>query len=165
MVMELIKGGNLREYLVKNHSKLDLKKQLIQLHSIAQGLQAIHAQGLIHHDLHAGNILDQGGIANPTDNTTYITDLVLSHPVSETDNSKVYGLLPYVAPEVLQGQPYSQASDVYSFGIVAYELLTGVPPYAEYAHDSALGAKICVGLRPRFSIKIPPLLEDLINKC
>jgi serine/threonine protein kinase len=52
----------------------------------------------------------------------YVTDLGLSRPVNaKKEEREVYGVLPYVAPEVLQGQPYTQASDVYSFGIVAYE--------------------------------------------
>jgi len=45
----------------------------------------------------------------------------LSKPVNVKDKKKVFGVLPYVAPEVLQGQPYTQMADIYSFGIVAYE--------------------------------------------
>jgi serine/threonine protein kinase len=73
--------------------------------------------------------------------------------------------MPYVAPEVLREKPYTQASDVYSFGIVAYEVLSGLPPYYDQEHDIFLGVQICKGLRPKFKIKIPQLLEDLINRC
>ncbi|CAG8604608.1 11086_t:CDS:2, partial [Paraglomus occultum] len=94
----------------------------------------------------------------------YISDLGLCRPVNETDNSKVYGVLPYIAPEVLRGEPYTQAADIYSFGMVATEVLTGCPPFAEYAHDTALALRICAGLRPEFKIKIPQLLADLISR-
>ncbi|CAI2182458.1 9780_t:CDS:2 [Funneliformis geosporum] len=123
------------------------------------GLKEIHKKGLIHRDLHIGNILNHGiGL-------TYITDLGLCQPVNEADKDKIYGVLPYVAPEVLRRKPYTRAADIYSFGIVAYEILSGFPPYYEYAHDEFLATKICQGLRPNFTIKIPQLLEDLIKRC
>uniref|UniRef100_U9TEN0 Protein kinase domain-containing protein n=1 Tax=Rhizophagus irregularis (strain DAOM 181602 / DAOM 197198 / MUCL 43194) TaxID=747089 RepID=U9TEN0_RHIID len=48
---------------------------------------------------------------------------------------KIYGVLPYVAPEVLRGKEYTQKSDIYGFGIIAYEICTGFPPYYDIAHD------------------------------
>src|SRR4051794_23457765 len=92
------------------------------------------------------------------------------------DKGKVYGIIPYVAPEVLRGHPYTQASDIYSFSMIMYEVFTsGLPPYAVYdekekyykeiPHDLTLQLKIMEGERPKFSTKIPQLLEDLINQC
>ncbi|CAG8551785.1 877_t:CDS:2 [Cetraspora pellucida] len=52
MVMDYARGGNLRDHLQKNNKKLDLKKKLIQLQSIAGGLQSIHKKGLVHKDFH-----------------------------------------------------------------------------------------------------------------
>ncbi|GBC49633.1 kinase-like domain-containing protein [Rhizophagus irregularis DAOM 181602=DAOM 197198] len=73
--------------------------------------------------------------------------------------------IPYVAPEVLRGKEYTQASDIYGFGIIAYEICTGFPPYYDIAHDEFLAMKICKGLRPRSNYKIPQLIFDLINQC
>jgi serine/threonine protein kinase len=73
--------------------------------------------------------------------------------------------LPYVAPEVLRGQSYTQASDIYSLGIVTYEIFNGLPPYYEFSHDEFLAVKICQGLRPKFQKKIPQLLYDLVTTC
>src|SRR5207302_700057 len=97
----------------------------------------------------------------------YITDLGLSRPVNETDDGKVYGVMPYVAPEVLQRGEYTQKSDIYSFGIIATEILIGIPSYYNIPHDQFLAIKICQGLRPEFlnKFKIPPLLTDLIKRC
>jgi len=67
---------------------------------------------------------------------------------------------------VLRGQLYTQASDIYSLGIIAYELFSGLPPYYNISHNKFLGLKICQGLRPELdNIRIPRLLKDLIRKC
>src|SRR5205085_3382250 len=71
----------------------------------------------------------------------------------------------YVAPEVLRGKEYTQASDIYGFGIIAYEVCTGLPPYHNIAHVEFLAIKICQGLRPKSDYKIPQLILDVIKKC
>ncbi|CAI2201888.1 13213_t:CDS:1, partial [Funneliformis geosporum] len=119
----------------------------------------IHQKSLVHRDFHAGNILNNNV-------NSFITDLGLCRPVNKENKEKnIYGVLPYVAPEVLKSKQYTSASDIYSFGIVAYEVLSGLPPYYDLAHDGLLGLAICQGLRPQFKIKFPQLLEALINKC
>ena len=85
--------------------------------------------------------------------------------ISQDSNKKIYGVLPYVAPEVLRGKEYTQASDIYGFGIIAYELCTGLPPYHDIAHDELLAIRICQGLRPKSNYKIPQLILDIIQKC
>ncbi|CAH1761629.1 9935_t:CDS:10 [Entrophospora sp. SA101] len=125
MVMEYIVHGDLRKYL-KVYSSQDLLSfggKINQLENIISGLNFIHKKGLMHRDLHAGNILNRHM-------TCFITDLGLCRPANETDKSKVFGILPYVAPEVLTEKKYTQAADVYSFGIVATEILTALPPYS-----------------------------------
>ena len=82
------------------------------------------------------------------------------------DKKKIHGVLPYVAPEVLRGKTYTQAADVYSFGILACEILSGLPPYHNLPHNVFLASKICQGLRPKFNnVKVPLLLENLIDQC
>ena len=158
ILMEYIPDGNLQQFLKDNKLLLNFEHKINKLRSIVSGLNAIHKQNLVHHDFHAGNILNWGIIS-------YITDLGLCKPVGETNEDKIFGVLPYVAPEVLTGKPYTQASDVYSFGIIAYQVLSGLPPYYDKKHDEFLGTQICQGLRPKLQIKIPRLLEDLIKKC
>ncbi|POG71910.1 kinase-like domain-containing protein, partial [Rhizophagus irregularis DAOM 181602=DAOM 197198] len=152
MVMDL-KAGSLRQHLNNNFISLSWEKKLGCLLSIAFGLKGIHNKGLIHHDFHCENILSDFDI------NAYITDLGLCQPVnvksSQNSNKKIYGVLPYVAPEVLRGKKYTQASDIYGFGIIAYEICTGFPPYYDIAHDEFLAMKICKGLRPMSNYKIP----------
>src|SRR5581483_1769911 len=117
MVIEYAKYGSLRQYLNNHFNSLNWKDKLFNLYSIANGLGKVHNNGLIHRDFHCGNILN-----NYIDETR-ITDLGLCRPANmktQSDNGKVYGVLPYVAPEVLNGKEYTQASDIYGFGIVAY---------------------------------------------
>ncbi|POG78610.1 kinase-like domain-containing protein [Rhizophagus irregularis DAOM 181602=DAOM 197198] len=160
IVMEL-KKGSLRQHLDKDFNSLDWKKKLYMLQVISFGLEDIHSNGFIHHDFHCGNILSD------FNDKAFITDVGLCQPanmkISQEDNT--FGVLPYVAPEVLRGGVYTQVSDIYAFGIVAYEICTGFPPYHNVPHDEFLALKICEGLRPESNYKIPNLIFDIINQC
>src|SRR5205823_9840987 len=82
-----------------------------------------------------------------------------------TKKSNTYGVLPYIAPEILRGQIYTKASDIYSFSIIMYEVISGLPPYHDVSHDKILAIKICQGFRPKFNIKVPKLIVHLIKRC
>jgi serine/threonine protein kinase len=78
--------------------------------------------------------------------------LGLCRPASEQSNDgKIYGVLPYVAPEVLRGKQYSPAADIYSFGIVMNEFLSEEYPFGDVPHDYALARDIFDGVRPKVS--------------
>ena len=150
MVMEYIKNGSMNQYLLKNNNTISLFDKLGLLYNIARGLKEIHSKGFIHKDLHSGNILNQFGLWN------YITDLGLCKPVDEKGEEKIHGVLPYVAPEVLKGKKYTPSADIYSFGIITCEILSGLPPYHNLPHDKFLALKVCQGLRPKFNnVKVP----------
>src|SRR4051794_40361659 len=160
MVMEYIKNGSMSQYLKSNYNELTSFNKFISLYCIAQGLKVIHNKGFIHKDLHSGNILSYD------ESSCYITDLGLCKPVDEQDEKNIHGVLPYVAPEILRGKTYTQSADIYSFGILACEILSGLPPYHNLPHDEFLALKICQGLRPKFNnVKVPLLLENLIDQC
>ena len=76
-----------------------------------------------------------------------ISDLGLCwNNTSSTGNEKtVHGVLPYVAPEVLRGMPYTRAADVYSVGMIMYELWLGRPPFEGRDYDVPLAVDICSG--------------------
>ncbi|POG64370.1 kinase-like domain-containing protein [Rhizophagus irregularis DAOM 181602=DAOM 197198] len=165
MVMDL-KKGSLRQHLNNNFISMNWREKLLNLYYIAFGLEVIHNKGLIHNDFHCGNMLSD------FNEKAYITDLGLCQPANvkssqntQNSNKKIYGVLPYVAPEVLRGKEYTQQSDIYGFGIIAYEICTGFPPYYDIAHDEYLAMKICNGLRPKSNYKIPQLIFDIINQC
>ncbi|EXX79733.1 Rad53p [Rhizophagus irregularis DAOM 197198w] len=165
MVMEYANNGSLRQKLNKDFNSFGWDEKLYILRDIAYGLGNIHEKELTHQDFHSGNILN---IKRNSLSFANITDLGLCKPANEKvekRNKNVYGVLPYVAPEVLRGKEYMQASDVYSFGIIIYEIFNGLPPYYDMAHDELLAIKICRGLRPGFNIKVPQLIENIAKKC
>ncbi|RIA83260.1 kinase-like domain-containing protein, partial [Glomus cerebriforme] len=130
MVMKYMEKGNLRDYLRKrDYFSLEDKFRLLK--HIIQGLKDIHRKKLVHRDFHSGNIIvdviNEGG--HDEENVCRITDLGLSKLADEKDNSQVYGVMPYMAPEVLRGEPYTQKSDVYSLGMIMYEIVTDLPPF------------------------------------
>src|SRR5438034_10053742 len=137
----------LRQHLNNSFNSIDWLRKLKILYKIARGLNEIHEKGLIHHDFHCSNIL------NSNNNYTFITDLGLCQPANEKHSQnkykKVYGVLPYMAPKALGRKEYTQESDIYGFGIIAYEVCTGFPPNYNMAHEEFLAIKICQGLRPK----------------
>ena len=78
----------------------------------------------------------------------------------QKSNDKIYGVLPYIAPEVLYEKPYTVSSDIYSFGIIMTELSSGKPPFYKRKHDSGLVLAISNGLRPEFG-RTPEIYKRL----
>src|ERR1043165_1243921 len=86
--------------------------------------------------------------------------------VGNIDVTKIYGVMPYVAPEILRGNPYTQAADIYSFGIIMYFVAIGKQPFADCAHDEILALNICNGIRPEINEpEAPKCYIDLMKKC
>ncbi|GBC06591.1 hypothetical protein RclHR1_06940008 [Rhizophagus clarus] len=162
MVLKYAENGSLRNYLNESYNELTWENKIQYLWCIANGLNIIHEKELIHRDLHIGNILYFSDYAS-------ITDMGLCRPAdynkSENTKNSLYGVLPYIAPEILRKQNYTKAADVYSFGIIMYEVISGLPPYHDISHDKNLAIKICQGLRPRFNTKVPRLIVRLIKRC
>ncbi|RGB29973.1 kinase-like domain-containing protein [Rhizophagus diaphanus] len=136
------------------------------LRDIVIGLQSIHNEGLVHHDFHSGNIL-RHGYGNDSNNLdTYISDLGLCHPVDKNHTkSKVIGVLPYLAPEVLRGEKYTKAADIYSLGIIMWEITTSDKPFYDRSHDNRLAIEICSGLRPKLMPGTPECYAQVMQKC
>ncbi|GES90480.1 kinase-like domain-containing protein [Rhizophagus clarus] len=162
MVLLYCTNGNLRDHLINGSISLNCNKKIEHLTEIASGLLNIHSAGRVHKDFHSGNIL-YGSFGHP-----HISDLGMCQPANidnESNNEGSYGVLPYMAPEVLRGHPYEKASDIYSFGIVMNELMSEEIPYSNEPHDHTLAIKVCKGYRPKISEDTPKLIADLINKC
>ena len=98
---------------------------------------------------------------------TYISDFGLSGPANNERNldSKIYGVLPYIAPEVLNKEPYAFSSDIYSFGVIMAELSSGKSPFYKRKHDANLALAICNGLRPEFGKGTPEIYKKLAYRC
>ncbi|RIB27632.1 kinase-like domain-containing protein [Gigaspora rosea] len=149
MVFQYANKGSLYKYLASNFNKLDWENKLMHLIEISDELARIHKSGYVHCDFHSGNILlNQYSFFI----RSFITDLRLSKSLKElASKGDIYGVMPYIAPELLQGGKYTQASDIYSLGIIMAELSTGKRPFYGYSFDIGLALDICKGLRPGFS--------------
>ncbi|CAG8502073.1 11884_t:CDS:2, partial [Racocetra fulgida] len=161
-IMRYAPQGDLRRFLQKNFDKLTLDNKLNIAQSICLELQNIHAKGWVHGDLHSGNIL----LLNEED--VFISDFGLCRPINETKmpEKKIYGVIPNIAPEILLFQsPYSQAGDIYSLGIILWELACGIPAFSNRAHCVNLISDICNGLRPTTCHFAPPTYNDLLKRC
>ncbi|CAI2200171.1 410_t:CDS:1, partial [Funneliformis geosporum] len=95
-------------------------------------------------------------------------DLGLCKPVEyfqSFKNNNIYGVLPFVTPEVLRGQPYTLANDIYRFSMIMWEFIYGIPPFDNEAHDFLLALHICKGKRPKIIKNIPQCYINLLKKC
>ncbi|RHZ87136.1 hypothetical protein Glove_40g71 [Diversispora epigaea] len=164
MVLKYAKDGNLREYLKINFNNINWEQKLLNLYNLSYNLMNIHELDIVHQDFHPGNILSYN-----FKNNMFISDFGLSKLIGANPNNpekkNIFGVLPYIAPEVLSGEEYTKAADVYSFGIIAYEMVTGFSPYPDISHDSDLAIKICNGLRPKIPFHIPKLITRMIMRC
>src|SRR5205823_2472953 len=121
---------------------------------------------MVHRDFHTGNILLNEIDLMIHNSTIHISDMGLCGDVNNIDQNNIYGVIPYVAPEVLKGEPYTQAADIYSFGMVMYFVATGKQPFANRAHDGFLVLNICNGIRPEINeLEAPKCYTDLMKRC
>src|SRR5207248_2740659 len=160
LVMRYANGGCLTDYITKDFKNLKWKDKIEILYSIISGLSIIHQEKLVHHDFHSGNILHSYHLPLKM----MIADLGLSAPADQGPSS-IVGVLPYIAPEVLNGKSYTQKSDIYSFGILMSVISTGQQPFNDKDHGHGLMLKICEGLRPAFSNNTPKIYIELAYKC
>src|SRR6266498_5961656 len=91
-----------------------------------------------------------------------IQQQLISQYQSLTD---IYGVLPFVAPEILRGKPYTTASDIYSFSMIMWEFISGIPPFDDKEHNIYLALSICKGERPEIVENTPQCYIDLMKKC
>ncbi|RIB06258.1 kinase-like domain-containing protein, partial [Gigaspora rosea] len=137
-----------------------LEDKLPILAHIAYGLKIIHKEGLIHRDLHHGNILIHNNIS-------YISDFGLSLPYNreESTTHKLFGVVPFIAPEVLSKRQYTTKSDVYSFGIIMWMFTSGHLPFRDRRYDRDLAIEIFNGSRPQIINGTPSCFTNLMQRC
>ncbi|RHZ48277.1 hypothetical protein Glove_553g28 [Diversispora epigaea] len=165
MVLEYAKDGNLREYLKINFNNINWLQKLLNLYYLSERLMKIHRLDIVHQDFHPGNILSDDFNYNLKISDFGLSKLIGANP-NNPEKKNIFGLLPYIAPEVLNGdEEYTKAADVYSFGIIAYEMIAGFPPYLDIPHDKDLAMKICNGLRPKIPFHTPKLITRIIMRC
>ncbi|GBC04928.1 hypothetical protein RclHR1_05950012 [Rhizophagus clarus] len=161
IIMNYCESGDLTRYITKDFFNIKWYNKLNKLDDIISGLKEIHNAGITHQDYHSGNIFLLAS-------TPIMGDLGLSKSAIEStndENKEVYGIIPYVAPEIFRGEKYTKASDIYSFGMIMWELMTGRKPFWNYNHDTSLIIEIWDGLRPPVITNAPEGYVKLMKKC
>lgn len=158
LVMELVNGEPLNSVL-KRTGRLSLRHALDMLEQTGRALQVAHSSGLIHRDVKPGNIM-----ITPTGQVK-ITDFGIAKAVDAapvTQTGMVMGTAQYIAPEQALGQDATAASDVYSLGVVGYEVLSGRRPFTG---DGALtvAMKHIKEPPPPLPAELPPNVRELIE--
>ena len=148
--MAYYSSGDLINYITNDFYNISWKSKLGILKLISWALNEMHNLNIVHKDLHSGNIfINRFGAV--------VGDLGISKSATESSdvNNENYGIIPYIAPEIFQGQKYTTASDIYSVGMIMWELMTGRRPFWDRSHDTDLIIEICDGLRPPIVTNAP----------
>lgn len=162
LVMELVVGKTLREIMAK-FGKIDANRALDVIASMLAGLSALHRAGIIHRDVKPENVI----LAN--DGRIKITDFGLARPTAKTDiaGAPLLGTVAYIAPEVLRGEQLDARSDLYSVGVVLFELLTGSQPFAGESSKEVAKAHLSIGVPKPSSVNpaITAKIDELVGKA
>jgi YVTN family beta-propeller protein len=145
IAMRYVRGGNLAESLRKCGA-LDPKRALAILSPVADALDTAHNAGLVHRDVKPANILLTSVLGHEWHGHVYLTDFGLTKRTSAltklTASGKFIGTMTYVSPEQIRGEPLDARTDLYALGCVAYECLTGVPPFVRDDEAALLWAHL-----------------------
>lgn len=161
IVMELLDGITLKQYM-ERRGKLDWRETLHFITQIMRGLSHAHSRNLIHRDIKPQNIMVL------RDGTVKVTDFgIACLSNGKNPSNEAIGSVHYISPEQAKGDYTDNRSDIYSAGVVLYEMLTGRLPFEG---DSPLSVAIqhfsAVPLRPReINSEIPEALEQICMKA
>ncbi len=163
IVMEYIHGKDMKQ-LIRERGRFSVQDGIPLLVQACAGIGYAHRAGLVHCDVKPHNML----VAN--DGRLKVTDFGIARALATIATSErtdvVWGSPLYFAPEQAAGEPPSPASDVYSLGVVMYELLSGTPPFTASTADEL--ARLHISARPipirEYIPDIPTALEEIISK-
>ncbi|URE24620.1 STYKc [Musa troglodytarum] len=161
IITEYMSQGTLRMYLHKKEPYSLSTETILQLAlDISRGMRYLHSQGVIHRDLKSHNLLLND------ERRVKVADFGTSCLETQCRKSKGnMGTYRWMAPEMIKEKPYTRKVDVYSFGIVLWELTTALVPYQGMTPVQAAYAASEKNLRPPLSTTCSPVLNNLIKSC
>src|SRR5215475_5346310 len=171
--MEYVAGKTL-DRLIPRHG-MRLNEALKCAVQVADALARAHAAGIIHRDIKPGNVmLDEHGLAKVLDfglakltETTYAEDEATQTLRHSTEEGKIVGTVAYMSPEQAEGKKIDARSDIFSFGSVLYEMVTGEKAFLGDTKASTLAAILKDSPRPASKLVdgLPREMERLISRC
>jgi eukaryotic-like serine/threonine-protein kinase len=163
LTMRYVEGQSLLEIL-RAEGSLPVERALPIVRQVAEALQQAHDAGVVHRDLKPGNVLVEA------DGTAYVTDFGIARSLGRdglTRTGAVVGTPEYLSPEQVAGDAVDGRSDVYSLGILFYEILTGQLPFHGESKAEILAQRI--GGRARdireTGVAVPPYVRAAIARC
>ena len=164
IVMEYVRGETLKEYIEK-HGHLPINTSIQITFDIGEALENAHKNGIVHCDIKPHNILvtETGRIK--------VADFGIARAINSSatnkDDHAVLGSVHYFSPEQASGGPVDERTDIYSLGVVMYEMMTGVVPFeGETAISVALQhVQDDIPLPTKYNRRIPRLVEQCILKA
>ncbi len=175
IAMELIRGEQLGDLLAKE--ELTVARALEIAIEIAEGLARAHEKGIVHRDLKPANIMItydghvkiiDFGLAKLMEQPTEADSNVMTAIQGRTASGVVMGTTSYMSPEQARGLKVDHRSDIFSFGIVLYEILTGSTPFKEPSGAETLNAIINTPAPPlddSVDVALAPQLQRVLDGC
>ena len=163
ITMEYIEGENLHQ-LLKQRGKLEAAEAVDIMEQVAAGLAAAHREGIIHRDLKPGNIMrDANG-------RVVVMDFGLARTLrgdGMTQTGAMLGTIEYMSPEQAQGKELQASSDIFTLGLILYELLAGITPFHAESAIASLVMRTQQRAMPLVDVdkKIPSSLSNIVAKC
>ncbi|MGH8829310.1 MAG: protein kinase domain-containing protein, partial [Jiangellaceae bacterium] len=160
LAMEYVEGATLREAL-REHGRLDAEVALEVTESVLTALSAAHRAGIVHRDVKPENVLVG------EDGRVKVADFGLARALSNSSNATqgpLLGTVNYISPEQALGEPATPRSDVYSAGIMLYELLTGFAPHTGPTDFIVVRSHIDQDVPPpSAAVPVPPAVDELVR--
>jgi serine/threonine protein kinase len=163
LVMEFLEGQTLRDLL--RAGPLPLRQGLEVMRQVAEGLSAIHECGIVHRDLSTNNVMLTGS------GSAKILDLGLARETHDlttlSSANRVVGTIYYISPEAVDGKSITASSDIFSFGVILYEVMTGRVPFRADQFMAVLYNILHRQPEPLETLipQIPRELSDLVARC
>ena len=164
IIMEYVDGETLKEYITR-HGRLSIDEAVKFTIAIAEGLEHAHAMGIVHCDIKPHNV-----IITRTGRVK-VTDFGIARAMNATNTvmytNSILGSAHYLSPEQASGKPVDGNTDIYSLGVVLYEMLTGRVPFEGETPIAVALKHVREKVTPptRYNPSIPPLLEAVVMKA
>ena len=169
IAMRFVRGGDVRT-LLDAEGPLSPERATEILSQTASALDAAHARGLVHRDVKPANMLLEASADRDRPDHVYLSDFGLAKGslaiTGLTSTGQFLGTLDYIAPEQVEGRPVDGRADQYALGCVAFELLTGQPPFQRDQGMAVMYAQVSEA-PPLLSSRragLPPGVDDALNR-
>jgi len=163
ITMEFVPGGDLKKF-IRRSKQLSVDTSIAIAKQICEGLDEAHKHGIVHRDLNPKNIMiDENG-------NVRIMDFGIAQTVKSkgiTESGMTIGTPEYMSPEQVEGIKLDQRSDLYSLGVILYEMVTGAVPFmGDTPYSVGIKHKSEIPINPReLNAQIPEDLSRIIMKC